>query len=57
MSVELVWVTIVSVLTIVGIPMLRAALKAHKAKKNLHGIVEDSLEAALDELDKKRRKK
>jgi uncharacterized membrane protein YccF (DUF307 family) len=57
MSVELVWVTIVSVLTIVGIPMLRAALKAHKANKNLHGIVEDSLEAALDELDKKRRKK
>jgi uncharacterized membrane protein YccF (DUF307 family) len=57
MSIELVWVTIVSILTIVGIPMLRAALKSHKANKNLHEVVEDALEAGLDELDKKRRKK
>jgi mannose/fructose-specific phosphotransferase system component IIA len=51
------WVAVMGVLTCVAIPMIRAALKAHRANKDLDDILADAIEAGLDEFEKKKRKK
>ena len=56
MTWDIVWMTIVGILTIAAIPALRAALKAHKANKDLDDILADALEAGLDEIEKKKKK-
>ena len=51
------WKTAVMALAaVVAVPMLRAALKAHKANKDLDDILADALEAGLDEVDRKKKK-
>lgn len=57
MNSDMIWMTIVGILAVVAIPMLRAALKAHKANKDLDDILADALEAGLDEIEKKKKKK
>ena len=52
------WQTAVLALAaIVAVPMLRAALKAHKANKDIDDILADALEAGLDEVERKKKKK
>lgn len=57
MNSDMIWMTILGILAVVAIPMLRAALKAHKANKDLDDILADALEAGLDEIEKKKKKK
>ena len=52
------WQTaVMAIAAIVAIPMLRAAIKAHKANKDLDDILADALEAGLDEIERKKKKK
>ena len=44
---------IVGLAGVVAIPVLRQAIKSYRAKKSIADIVVDSLEAAIDEVDKK----
>jgi len=46
---------IIGVLALASIPAIRAALKAYRAKKSVGNIVADAVEAAIDEVDKKKR--
>lgn len=57
MNSDMIWMTILGIFAVVAIPMLRAALKAHKANKDLDDILADALEAGLDEIEKKKKKK
>ena len=44
---------IVGALGLVAIPAIRAAIKAYRAKKAIADIVVDSIEAAVDTVEKK----
>ena len=45
---------IYSTLGLIAIPVLRQAIKSYRAKKAIADIVVDSIEAAIDEVDKKK---
>jgi len=57
MTAEMIWLAVTGVLACVAVPMLRAALKAHRANKDLDDILADAIEAGLDEVEKKKKKK
>ena len=46
---------IIGALALASIPANRAAIKAYRAKKSVGNIVADAVEAAIDEVDKKKR--
>jgi hypothetical protein len=46
---------IIGALALASIPAIRAAIKAYRAKKSVGNIVADAVEAAIDEVDKKKR--
>ena len=45
---------IYATLGLIAIPVLRQAIKSYRAKKAITDIVVDSIEAAIDEVDKKK---
>ena len=45
---------IYATLGLIAIPVLRQAIKSYRAKKAIADIVVDSIEAAIDEVDKKK---
>ena len=45
---------IIAGLGLMAIPAIRAAIKSYRAKKAIADIVVDSIEAAIDEVDKKK---
>jgi len=57
MSLDLIFMSAAGLLAIVAIPMLRAAIKAKKANKDIDDILTDALEAGLDEVENKKKKK
>ena len=46
---------ILGALALASIPAARAAIKSYRAKKSVGNIVADAVEAAIDEVDKKKR--
>jgi Tfp pilus assembly protein FimT len=44
---------IMAVAALIAIPVIRQALKSYRAKKSIGNIVADSVEAAVDIVDKK----
>jgi hypothetical protein len=46
---------IIGALALASIPAIRAAIKGYRAKKSVGNIVADAVEAAIDEVDKKKR--
>ena len=46
---------IIGALALASIPAIRAAINAYRAKKSVGNIVADAVEAAIDEVDKKKR--
>ena len=45
---------IYATLGLIAIPVLRQAIKSYRAKKAIADIVVDSIEAAIDKVDKKK---
>jgi len=47
---------ILAALGLASIPAIKAGIKSYRAKKSIGNIIADSLEAAVDEVDKKKKR-